>query len=100
RAIKRGTDYVLDPANKAEVLAILPADGNAATAERIYQMFITEGGLIRDLNLDRKGLLATAQIRETWGGWDTPRDLNWVASDKSGVYDLSYLEEALKSVRQ
>ena len=102
RAIKRGTDYVLDPANKAEVLAILPADGNAATAERIYQMFITEarGGLIRDLNIDRKGLLATAQIRETWGGWDTPRDLNWVASDKSGVYDLSYLEEALKSVRQ
>jgi ABC-type nitrate/sulfonate/bicarbonate transport system substrate-binding protein len=102
RAMKRGTDYVLDPANKAEVLAILPADGNAATAERIYQMFITEagGGLIRDLNLDRKGLLATAQIRETWGGWDTPRDLNWVASEKSGVYDLSYLEEALKSVRR
>jgi ABC-type nitrate/sulfonate/bicarbonate transport system substrate-binding protein len=102
RAMKRGTDYVLDPANKAEVLAILPADGNAATAERIYQMFITEarGGLIRDLNIDRKGLLATAQIRETWGGWDTPRDLNWVASEKSGVYDLSYLEEALKSVRR
>ena len=93
---------MLDPANKAEVLAILPADGNAATAERIYQMFIAEagGGLIRDLNLDRKGLLATAQIRETWGGWDTPRDLNWVASDKSGVYDLSYLNEALRSFRQ
>ena len=101
RAMKRGTDYVLDPVNKAEVLAILPADGNAATAERIYQMFITEagGGLIRNLHLDRKGLLATAQIRETWGGWDTPLDLNWVVSEKSGVYDLSYLEEALKSVQ-
>ena len=99
RAMKRATDYVLDPANKAEVLATIPADDNAATAERIYQMFITEssGGLIRNLNLDPKGLLATAHIRETWGGWDKPLNLNWVASKKSGVYDLSYLTEALKS---
>lgn len=99
RAMKRATDYILDPANKAEVLAIIPADDNTATAERIYQMFISEagGGLIRDLNFDRKGLLATAQMRQTWGGWDKPLDPHWVASDESGVYDLSFLEEALKS---
>lgn len=102
RAMKRGTDYVLDPANKAEVLAIISADGNAATVERIYHVFITEsrGGLIRNLGIDRKGLLATVQIRQTWGGWDTPQDLNWLASKKSGVYDLSYLKEALKSARE
>ncbi len=97
RAMKRGTDYVLDPTNKAEVLAVLPADGNAATAERIYQMFTSEanGGLVRDLKLDREGLLATAELRKAWGGWDTPLDLKWLASDKSGVYDLSYWRRAV-----
>jgi ABC-type nitrate/sulfonate/bicarbonate transport system substrate-binding protein len=56
RAMKRGTDYVVDPANKGEVLAILPADDSAATAARIYEMFINEanGGLIRNLNLDAR----------------------------------------------
>jgi ABC-type nitrate/sulfonate/bicarbonate transport system substrate-binding protein len=99
RAMKRGTDYVVDPANKAEVLAILPADGNAATAARIYEMFINEanGGLIRNLNLDRNGLLATAQLRQTWHGWDAPLDLTWVVSEQSGVYDMSYWRRAVKS---
>ena len=98
RAMKRATEYVLDPSKKAEVLSIIPADGNAATAEQIYQMLINEsrGGLIRDLSLDSKGLLATAHIRETWGGWDKPLNFAWMASEKSGVYDLSYLKEALE----
>lgn len=102
RAMKHATDYVLDPAHKAEVLAIIPADGNAAAAERIFEMFTSEshGGLIRSLDLDGKGLLATAKLRQTWGGWDTPQDLGWLASAKSGIYDPSYLEEALKSARR
>jgi ABC-type nitrate/sulfonate/bicarbonate transport system substrate-binding protein len=97
-AMKRGTDYVLDPANKAEILAILPADGNADTAERIYQMYITEakGGLVPNLELDRKGLLATAQLRQTWGGWDTPQNFAWLTSPASGAFDLSYWRRAVK----
>ena len=98
RAMKRGTDYVLDPANKAEIFTILPADGNAATAERIYQMLVTEakGGLVPNLETDRKGLLATAQLRQTWGGWDTPQNFEWLASPASGVFDLSYWRRAVK----
>lgn len=93
RAMKRATDYVLDPAHKDEVLAVIPADGDAAVAERIYQMFSNEsaGGVIRGLALDPNGLLATAKLRETWGGWDTPQALDWLVSPRSGVYDLSYL---------
>ncbi len=100
--MNRGTDYTLDPANKAEILAVLPADGDRATAERIYQMWINEarGGLIRNLNLDRKGLLATAQLRQTWHGWDSPLELTWVASKQSGVYDMSYWRRALQSLGQ
>lgn len=99
RAMKRATDYVLDPAHKAEVLANIPADGNAATAERIYEMFTTEsrGGLVPQLKLAPEGLVATAQLRQIWGGWDTPQDLQWLASRNSGVYDLSYQHEAMES---
>ncbi len=102
RAMKRATDYVLDPANKGEVLATIPAGDNAAVAERIYEMFVTDhrGGLIRDLTLDPKGLLATAELRETWGGWDKPLNLDSLMSEKSGVYDLSYLREALNARSQ
>jgi ABC-type nitrate/sulfonate/bicarbonate transport system substrate-binding protein len=98
RAMKRGTDYVLDPAHKAEILAILPADGDANTAERIYQMYITEakGGLVPNLELDRRGLFATAQLRQTWGGWDAPQNFEWLSSPASGAFDLSYWRGAVK----
>jgi len=97
RATKRATDYVLDPANKAEILAILPADGNLATAERIYQMWITEakGGLVPNLEVDPKGLLATAQLRQNWGGWDAPQNFERLTSPASGAFDLSYLRRAI-----
>jgi hypothetical protein len=99
--MKRATEYVLDPAHKDEVLATIPADGNAAAAERIYEMLTNEssGGLIRNLNLDGEGLLATANLRQTWGGWDTPQDLKWLVSSKSGISDPSYLEEAREFAR-
>lgn len=99
RAIRRGTDYVVDPAHKAEILAILPSDGDPATAERIYALLLNQakGGLIRDLRLDPKGLLATANLRQTWGGWEKPMDAAWIASPESGVYDMSYVERASSS---
>jgi ABC-type nitrate/sulfonate/bicarbonate transport system substrate-binding protein len=97
RAVKRGLDYVVDAANKTEVLATLPADGDAATAELIYDTMIdeTKGGLVRDLGLDRKGLAATAQLRQTWRGWDTTPDVAWLTSNQSGVYDMSYWRQAV-----
>lgn len=101
RAMSRATDYVLDPAHKAEVLALIPADGDPAVAERIYRMFTNEsaGGLVRGLALDPKGLLATAKLRQTWGGWDKPQDLDRLASPQSGIYDLSYLAEGTHIAR-
>jgi ABC-type nitrate/sulfonate/bicarbonate transport system substrate-binding protein len=98
RAMKRGTDYVVDPANMPEILAILPSDGDSTTAERIYALLVDEarGGLVRDFDLDLKGLRAKAQLRQTWHGWDSPLDANWIASERSGVYDMSYQRKALR----
>jgi ABC-type nitrate/sulfonate/bicarbonate transport system substrate-binding protein len=99
RAMKRGTEYVVDPANKSEILATLSSDGDAATAERIYAVLVdeTRGGLVRDLDLDLNGLRATAQVRQTWHGWNSPPDLDWIVSERSGVYDMSYRRQALSA---
>jgi hypothetical protein len=88
---------VLDPANKAEVLAWLTADaaGNRGVAERSYQVLITPGdGLIPNLDIDTKALFGTASLRDSFGGFDTAQNLRWLTTPASGLYDLSYWRRA------
>jgi ABC-type nitrate/sulfonate/bicarbonate transport system substrate-binding protein len=97
RAMQRGTQHVLDPANKPEIITWLTADagGDANVANRTYQVLITRGdGLIPDMGLDRKGLLGTGQLRDSFGGFDQPVNLRYLTSPKSGMYDLSYWRRA------
>ena len=97
RAMKRGVDYVVDPANKEEVLALLAATDDPLTAERIYKAITDQanGGLIRNLAVDPNGLATTVQLRQMWRGWDTPPDVSWLTSRQSGVYDMSYWHRAV-----
>jgi ABC-type nitrate/sulfonate/bicarbonate transport system substrate-binding protein len=91
RAYLRGQRYVLDPANRDEVLAWLTADaGSATVAAKTYEVLTTVGdGLIANGELDRAGLLGTASLRNSFGGFDTAQDLDWLTSAGSGVFDLS-----------
>lgn len=93
RAYIRGQRYVLDPANEAEILAWLTTDagGNAGVAQRTYQVLTTAGdGLIPNGEIDRQGLLGTASLRDSFGGFDQAQDLSWLTTPASGVFDLSY----------
>ena len=36
----------------------------------------------------KQPLYGTASLRDSFGGFDTPMDLDWLVSKKSGVYDL------------
>ena len=97
RAYITSQQYVLDPANKAEVLAWLTADakGNASVAEKTYQTLITPGdGLIPNAQIMKQPLYGTASLRDSFGGFDTPMDLDWLVSKKSGVYDLRAWHQA------
>jgi len=97
RAYITSQQYVLDPANKDEVVAWLTADakGNASVAEKTYQTLITPGdGLIPNAQIMKQPLYGTASLRNSFGGFDTPMDLDWLVSKKSGVYDLSAWHQA------
>jgi ABC-type nitrate/sulfonate/bicarbonate transport system substrate-binding protein len=91
RAFLQGQRYVLDPANRAEVIAWLTADaGSATVAEKTYQVLTTPGdGLIPNGELDRAALFGTASLRDSFGGFDTTQNLRWLTSSGSGMFDLS-----------
>ena len=93
RAYVRAQRYVLDPANKAEIIDLLTADagGNAGVAERTYQVLTTIGdGLIPNGEIDRQGLFGTASLRDSFGGFDEPQNLSFLTTPESGVFDLSF----------
>lgn len=96
RAYLKAQRYVLDPANKVEVLNWLTADaGSPTVAEKTYEVLVTAGdGLIPNGELDRPGLYGTASLRGSFGGFDTPQDLDWLTSAGSGVFDLKFWRNA------
>lgn len=100
RAYIRAQQYVLDPANKDEVMAWLTADakGNTSVAQHTYDVLVTPGdGLIPDAHIMKKPLYGTAALRNSFGGFDQPMDLDWLVSKKSGVYDLTAWHKATDS---
>ncbi|MFL5578201.1 MAG: ABC transporter substrate-binding protein [Gemmatimonadaceae bacterium] len=96
RAYIRGQRYVLDPANKDEVIAWLTADsGSPLVAQKTYDVLTTPGdGLIPNAEIDRQGLFGTASLRDSFGGFDTPQNIDWLTSPASGVFDLKYWRRA------
>jgi len=98
RAYAKAQAWVLDPANKDEVLAQLTKDatGNVLVATRTYAtMQKTGDGLIPNLDIDRDGLFGTASLRNSFGGFDTEQNMRWLSTPASGVYDLSYWRLAM-----
>jgi ABC-type nitrate/sulfonate/bicarbonate transport system substrate-binding protein len=97
RAYAKAQAWVLDPANKDEVLAQLRLDsGNELVAQRTYATMITRGdGLIPNLDVDREGLFGTASLRDSFGGFDSAQNMRWLSTPASGVFDLSYWRLAM-----
>lgn len=103
RAYVAAEKYVRDPANKDEIIAqlTLEANGNALVANRTYDLLLTNGeGLTPDASIDDKGLLGTAQLRASFGGFDTPQNLNFLTSPASGMFDLSYWRVATEDISE
>jgi len=97
RALRRGTEFVIDPKNKAIVLAYLltAAAGDANVAQKAYDTLLSaDQGFIGNLKLDRKGLYEVAQLRDAFGGFDQPENLRFLVSPRSGMYDLSYYRKS------
>ena len=100
RAYVAAENYVLDPANKSELIAQLTteASGNALVANKTYDLLLRQGeGLTPEASIDMKGLYETAKLRDSFGGFDTPQNLEYLTSPASGMFDLSYWRMATKA---
>ena len=97
RAFARGSDWALDPANKAEAIALL-ADRLKLAPQVAAQSYAVAtdpaDGIAKDAKLDMDGfknvLKLRAEIEGQWGG-------NPPSPEK--YLDLSYYDRALASIR-
>ena len=102
-AFQKAADFILDPANKPAVMAILlPTSGNdAVVAEKTYQTLISPTeGIIDGGDIPQERLFGTASLRDSFGGFDEPQNLSWLKTPASGVYDLSYVRASRKAAVQ
>ncbi len=112
RAYVRGQSWVLDPANQDAAIALLekalcpsgasstpPACSDPFTlASQVYAQQLDPSGLIPSGRMDLEGLYQVVVLRASWCRFKPPRDLCWIVSSASGVYDLSYWDAALASL--
>lgn len=102
RATYEASQWALDPANREEAIGLLTDQTTPrAVAEQIYetQVQMTVGN-IRDLDMDRKGLLTVMQLREEYNGFDAPQNLHFLSTPASGLYDMSYRRAALRGLEE
>jgi ABC-type nitrate/sulfonate/bicarbonate transport system substrate-binding protein len=99
RAMYRANRWVQDPSNHAAAVGLIvasdPATTTEAIAERIYELSVADGGVIEDARMSLDGLRTILEIRQEFGGFETPQDLELLLSPEGGLYDLSYYERAI-----
>lgn len=99
RAYCEGLGWALDPASRDEAIALLMTqpDTPRPVAEQIYGMQLRRGvGMIPDAGVDPMGLLTVLKLREEFGGFEQPQDLEALSSPAGGLYDRSYARAALR----
>jgi len=99
-AFQRAADFILDPANKPAVMAILlpQSAGDAVVAEKTYQTLVSPTeGIIQGGDIDQARLFGTASLRASFGGFDQEQNLSLLKTPAGGVYDLSLVRAARKA---
>jgi ABC-type nitrate/sulfonate/bicarbonate transport system substrate-binding protein len=97
RAYYKATQWSLDPANREEAINLLVTPFvSRAVAEQIYAKQMQAGvGLISDLRINQQALRNVLALRQEFGGFDQPQNLQLLSTPGGGLYTLSYLDEAL-----
>jgi ABC-type nitrate/sulfonate/bicarbonate transport system substrate-binding protein len=97
RAYYRATRWSVDPANREEAIALLMAQPNTPRilAEQIYALSLGPTGIIQDAKINRQGLLPVLLLRNEFGGFELPQNLQALTTPAGGLYDLSYYRKAV-----
>lgn len=100
RAYLRGVLWVRDPAHQDDAVALLTNAGTpVGLARQIYDAAVSDPtGLIPDSEVDVAGLRNVLKLRESFGGFEQPQNLRFLASRASGLYNLRFLKRAMKTL--
>jgi ABC-type nitrate/sulfonate/bicarbonate transport system substrate-binding protein len=96
-ALLKATRFILNPANQAEVTALIASLPNTtqAYAQQAYLTTLTpKVGLIPELEIDPIGLRAVLQLRQDFDGFETPQDIDRLVTPAGGLFDPSYISKA------
>jgi ABC-type nitrate/sulfonate/bicarbonate transport system substrate-binding protein len=99
-AFQQAAEFILDPANKPAVMAILlpQSGGSQIVAEKTYQTLVSPTeGIIPGGDIKQDRLFGTASLRNSFGGFDEPQNLSLLKTPAGGVYDLSLVRAARKA---
>lgn len=102
RASHGASQWCFDPANRDDAIAMLARLPNTdeALAAQLCDVQLRDGvGIIRDLGIDGAGIRNVLELRREFDGFETEPDLDALAASGGGLYDLRFLEEALRDDR-
>lgn len=96
-AYRRASAWVFDPANRDECLDILGRQPNTdrELAERLFAIQVEPGvGNVPDGGIDLAGVRNVLALREEFGGFEQPQDLDALVGPDAGLVDLSFWERS------
>jgi ABC-type nitrate/sulfonate/bicarbonate transport system substrate-binding protein len=100
RASRAAHDWALDPANRDEAVALLASATGAGdeVAQMLYEVQVRPGvGIVSDGSIEVPALANVMRLRAEFDGFEEPQDIDALTAPASGLYDLSYFEEAVGS---
>jgi ABC-type nitrate/sulfonate/bicarbonate transport system substrate-binding protein len=100
RGFYRGTVWIRDPANRQAAIDLLVDEETTADlAAKVHDLNVAADGLAERARLDPEGLFNVLELRDEFMGFETPQDLELLASPQGGLYDLTYYRKAIKTHR-
>ncbi|GAA1613847.1 ABC transporter substrate-binding protein [Actinoplanes couchii] len=96
RAYVRAMVWLFDPRHRDAAIALLvDTETPPELAAAIYDLNVSADGLARRGALSPAGFRAVLELRNEFHGFETPQDIDRLASPEGGLYDLTYYNRAV-----
>ncbi|MEV6349094.1 ABC transporter substrate-binding protein [Actinoplanes sp. NPDC051851] len=97
RAYVRGVSWVFDRRHRDAAIALLvDAETTPELAAAIYDLNVAPDGLAPCGALSPTGFRTVLELRDEFHGFETPQDIDLLASPEGGLYDLSFYDQAVR----
>ena len=94
-AYREASEWVFDPLNRQECIELLQRLPNTSPelAERLYEIQVTPGvGNIEGGALDPAGIRNVLNLRDEFGGFEEPQDIDELVGPGTELFDLRFIE--------